>query len=326
MTTGLVSTLLSAQLHQTIVTLRTGISDTSLEAITGRHKDLTKHLNGRIGDAMIGQKALDDIEREQKQLNLRSSRLEFTQRSLESVQVAGADLGIRLIGSVAVNNYDDIQTDAQNAESALQKAFSALSARYGQRQLFSGDATATGPLNTVDDMMVDLKALRDAAATGADLQTELDTYFDDPAGGWQTDIYNGTTTVSDPDAVLAIDPAVTAMIKNLATIALAADEPDNPVLIGSTSDVLTDAAQGVVRATDMLIDLRVLTGNKQEQVEVRQQALIVETSLFSESYNKLTSRDQYAAVTELRLMETALESSYLLTSRLSSLNLTNFIR
>lgn len=325
MTTGLVSTLLSAQLHQTIVTLRTGISDTSLEAITGRHKDLTKHLNGRIGDAMMGQKALDDIEREQKQLNLRSSRLEFTQRSLESVQLAGADIGIRLIGAVAVENFDDIQTDAQNARSALQKAFSALSARYGQRQLFSGDATATGPLDTVDEMMTDLEALRDAALTGADLQAELDTYFDDPAGGWQTEIYNGTTTVSDPDAVLAIDPAVTAMIKNLATIALAADVPDDPVLIG-TSDVLNDAAQGVVRATDMLIDIRVLTGNKQEQVEVRQQALVIETTLFSESFNKLTSRDQYAAVTELRLMETALESSYLLTSRLSSLNLTNFIR
>lgn len=324
MTTGLVSTLLSAQLHQTVVTLRNDISDTSLEAVTGRHKDMTSHLNGRIGDGMLSQKAVDDIEREQRQLQTRASRLEFTQRSLESIQEAGSNIGTRVIGAAAVDNFDDIELEGKNARSALEKVFSALSARFGQRQLFSGDATSTGPVNTVDEMMTDIEALRDAAVTGTDLQASLDTYFEDPAGGWQTDIYNGTTTSSDPDSVLAIDPAITAMVKNLATIALAADTADNPVLTGESS-VVADAAAGVVNATDMLIDLRVITGNKQEQVAIRQQNLVTESTILSEAFNELTYRDQFAAVSELRQMETALEASYLLTSRLSNLNLTNFL-
>ena len=313
MNTGLVSSLLSAQLHQTVTTLRNNISDTSVEAITGRHQDLTSHLNGRIGDGMLGQKAVDDVEREQRQLDTRASRLEFTQRSLEAVQEAGSDIGVRVIGATAVDNFDDIELEGKNARSALEKVFSSLNSRFGQRQLFSGDATSTGPLNSVDEMMADLEAFRDAAATGTDLQADLDAYFDDPAGGWQTDIYNGTDTVSDSDSVLAIDPAITAMVKSLATIALAADSADNPVLTGESS-VVADAATGVVNATDMLIDLRVIKGNAQEQISVRQDNLVTELTLLSEAFNQLTSRDQFAAVSELRQMETALEASYLLLS------------
>ena len=325
MTTGLISQLLSPQLSQTVSDLRDRISAVSLETVTGRHFDVTKHLNGRIGDAMIGQKALDDIEREQSQLQLRQSRLEQVQLSLETIQEAGGGIGVHIIGAVALGNTEEIEQGALDAETALGKVFSALSARHGQRQLFSGDATATGPLQPLDDLLSAIDDLRNTAVDAADFQASIDAYFDDPAGGWQTNMYNGTTTTSDPDGVLAVDPAITELVKGLATLAAARGNAENPIF-ASPSTVLNDGANTVVAATDRIIDLQVTTGSKQEQIVARQRVLVAETTIMSQSLSDLVSKDQFEAATELRRLESSLEASYLLTSRLSNLTLTNFIR
>ena len=325
MTVGLISQLLSPQLSQTVSDLRTRISEVSLETVTGRHFDVTQHLNGRVGDAMIGQKAVEDIEREQLQLQIRQSRLDQVQLSLETIQKAGADIGTNIIAAVALNNTDEIKNGAISAETALGKIFSALSARQGQRQLFSGDATASGPLNPLEDLLADIETLRDTATDPADFQASVDTYFDDPAGGWQSTIYNGTATTSDPDGVLAIDPAITQLVKGLSTLAIAKDDPEHPILI-SPSSVLSDGANTVIQATDAMIDLQVSTGAKQEEIETRQRTLVAESTLIAQSVNDMISRDQFEAATELRRLESSLEASYLLTSRLSNLTLTNFIR
>lgn len=325
MTSGLISQLISPQLSQTVSDLRDGISQSSLETVTGRHFDVTTHLNGRIGDALIGQKAVDDIEREQSQLSLRESRLNQVQLSLETIQEAGGGIGTQIIGAVALGDTARIQSSAQEAETALGKIFSALSARHGSRQLFSGDATSTGPLNPLEDLLTDIEALRDGAVDAADFEASVATYFDNPAGGWQTDIYNGTTTTSDPDGVLAIDPAITDLVKGLATLAIAKDNPDHAVL-APPSDVLSNGANQVLAATDLVINLQVTTGSKQEQIATRQQTLVSESTILTQSLSNLINKDQFEAATELRQYEAALEASYILTSRLSNLSLTNFIR
>ena len=325
MTSGLISPLISSQLTSTISTLRERISETSMEAVTGRHSDLSKHLNGRIGDAMLGQKALDDITRETSQLDLRMSRLELTNQSLETIQDAGSGLGIEVLGAITVGNTERIELGGKNAKNALDKIFSALNSRHGQRQLFSGDATATGPVSPPEDLLADLRAILNTATDAADFQTSIDDYFDSATGGWQTTIYNGTATSSDPDAVLAIDPAITEMVKGLATLALADGAVSHPLFTGN-SDVLMTAAQTITSASDSMIDLRVTVGNRQEQIVTRQNTLVAETSILSEAFNKMTGRDQYEAASELTLLETSLEASYLLTSRLSNLSLVNYLR
>ena len=67
------SGLMTASLGQHISELRTQIGKTSTEATTGRYEDLTLHLSGRIGKAMLGQKALADISTDREVLNLRAN-------------------------------------------------------------------------------------------------------------------------------------------------------------------------------------------------------------------------------------------------------------
>lgn len=323
---GLINTLLSPQLTQNVSDLRARIAVTSTEAVTGRYVDLTEHLNGRIGDAMLTQKALDDIERENSKLDLLMSRLELTQQSLETIQLSGEGIGTRVLGSIAVNNVEQIEVGGQDAKVALDRIFSALSTRFGQRHLFSGDATASGAVDLTDDMLTDVRDILLNATDAADFEANIDTYFNDPAGGWQTDIYNGTPTTSDPNGVLAIDPAITEMVKGLAVLALADDHANHSILSADTTDVLKTASQTVTTATELVIDLRVRVGRSEEQILARQDTLVAETTILSETFNDMTGRDQFEAATELQQLESSLQASYLLTARLSNLTLLNFIR
>ena len=80
--------LISAQFTQTIADLRQSISRTAEEATTGRYSDLTAHLSGRIGSAMLSQKGIEDIAFQREQLSYRETRLDVTQRSLTFVMIA----------------------------------------------------------------------------------------------------------------------------------------------------------------------------------------------------------------------------------------------
>lgn len=322
----LISNLLSPQLSQTITDLRSRISVTATEAVTGRHSDLTTHLNGRIGDAMLTQKALDDIASEQSRLDLTLTRLEFTQTSLGVIQETN-DNGIstRLLSSLAAENTAQIESNGREAKNALDVVFTALNARVNERQLFSGDATSSGPLQPLSELLADVQNILDTSLDAADFQANIDTYFDDPAGGWQSSIYNGTPTASDPDAIVAIDPAITELVKGYATLALADGSLDNPILADDPG-VLTQASQSINDGITQVIDLRVKIGQGEERVTIRQDTLVAENSILSETFNALTGRDQFEAATELRQLETSLEASYLLTSRLANLTLLNNIR
>ena len=66
------SGLMTSTLSQHISELRSQIGKTSTEATTGRYEDLTLHLSGQIGKAMLSQKALTDLTSEKEVLDLRS--------------------------------------------------------------------------------------------------------------------------------------------------------------------------------------------------------------------------------------------------------------
>ena len=54
--------LINAKLSKNVAQLREQINDVSSEAVTGKRADLSKFLSGRIGEAMLSQKALEDIQ------------------------------------------------------------------------------------------------------------------------------------------------------------------------------------------------------------------------------------------------------------------------
>ena len=319
------NSLISASFTQNITDLRQNISRTAEEVTTGRYSDLAAHLSGRVGTAMLGQKALDDIGFQREQLGQREARLDVTQRSLTLIHDRTLGIDIDMQQALGSGNLANQGLAARDAKAALTDVFSALNVRFGERYLFAGDATATQPLPNPDDLLTDIRQIAGAAADPAAFAAALDTYFNTPGGGWQQDIYGGTATASDPDAVTAGNPALVQLISNLAVLAIS-DPADSPALIAQNPDLVGTAAQGLTSGLTALTNLRADRGVVQEQLSVQKESLDVEETIFTSAFNALTARDQYEAAGALKDLESSLEASYLLTTRLASLSLLNFLR
>ena len=319
------STLISAKLSQNVADIRARINDVSAEAVTGRRADLTSHLSGRIGDAMLSQKALLDLTDEQGALSLREARIDLAQQSLGRIQTTTDGLSARLLSAVGFEDQPEIDAVARDAASALDTLVTSLNARHGERYLFAGDATSTQPFAGKEQLLDDVRQIAVDASDPADFEARINDYFNSPTGGWQQTIYQGDAATSDPDGVTAIDPSITKLVSGLAVMAIGGQD-DSPGILGQSSGALELAAERVSEGQTDLTTARASLGVIQERIADSQKQLETEETILTEAFNSITSRDQYEAASELRELESNLEASYLLTARLSNLNLMNFLR
>ena len=316
---------LTSTLSKTITDLRDRVATTSQEAVTGRYSDLTEHLSGRIGNAMLSQQAIDSIQQDRERLTLREARLDIVQDSLSVIQDSSEGLSVSMLSAAGTGDAIVQENTARDARAALEQTFTALNVRHGDRFLFAGDATSTVPMGSVDDLLAEIGTLAAGSATPGDFEAALETYFNDPDGGWRTNIYNGLPTSSDPDGITGTDPALTQLISGLAVMALGNPEEGVPA-ISSNRDFLELGANRARTGVTDLTQLRASRGLIQAQISRGLETLGTEEVVLTNAFNVLTSRDQYEAASELKELEASLEASYLLTSRLASLNLLNFLR
>lgn len=319
------NSIVSASFTQNIADMRARATTVAEESVTGQYSDLTKHLGGRIGDAMIGEKALSDIASQRSLLGIREARLDLTQKSLGSVQERVAGLEVQMLSALGTGDIPGKDLVSRDAAAALSDIFSVLNTRHGDRFLFSGDETATQPFSTTDQLLNDIFQIAATAVDAADFETQLDDYFHSPTGGWQTSVYAGSSLATDPDSVTATDPALVEIISGLAVMAIS-NSSNNLSLLTTHPEIVRAGAERIGTGTNALVNLRADVGIIQERVAKEQQGLDTEETILNNVYNKMVGRDQYDAASELKQLEASLEAAYVLTSRLSNLSLLNFLR
>lgn len=319
------NSIVSASFTQNIADMKARATTVAQESVTGQHADLTKHLGGRIGDAMTSHKALADIANQRGLLSIRAGRLDLAQQSLGGVQERISGLEVRMLSALSMGDLPGQNLVARDAEAALRDTFNALNSRHGDRFLFAGDQTATQPLNNPDQLLADILQIANTATSAADFELQLDQYFQSPTGGWLTSIYGGTTTSSDPDAVTAADPAIVEVISALAVMAISTPS-NNITLFNENPEIIAASAERIGTGSTALVNLRADIGISQERIAKSRESLDTEEAILNTVYNSMVGRDQYAAASELKQLEAGLEAAYLLTSRLSNLNLLNFLR
>jgi len=318
------SGLMTASLSQHISELRSQIGQTSTEATTGRYEDLTLHLSGRIGKAMLSQKALTDISTDREVLNLRATRLSLIQTSLGTVQDSSSGIAANMLSAIGGEHETEIGIAARDAKTALSATLSSLNARYGDRFLFSGDATATLPFPDQTALLSDLELIAETATDAADFKTQLDDYFNSPTGGWLQNIYKGSPTASDAESVTADNAAIKSLISDLAVLAISGPEGSLATLSGY-SDLVQETSLSLSASETKITNLRADLGVYEERNAISLKTLDTEETLLNASFNDLTARDQYEAATELQSLQTTLEASYMITARLSQLSLINYL-
>lgn len=318
-------TLLSTGLNDTVSKIRDRIDTTSEEAVTGRYSDLTTHLSGRIGSAMLSQKAMDDLKNERTQLSIREARLDIAQQGLTVIHDDINTLNVRMQNALGSGDHATREAVVTDAQAALDQMFLVLNSRHGERYLFAGDATATKPFADVETFLSDIRQIATTATDADDFTTRLDAYFNTPGTGWQQNVYSGTATASDPGAVTGMDPAITKIASSLAIFALSGSDEAIPLFEGN-SDAVQAAATTLTEGQGKLTNVRADRGVLQSQLARSQESLNLEETILTATFNQMTGRDQYEAASELRQLETSLEASYTLTARLANLSLLNFLR
>lgn len=332
MSAGSVPDILSfSRLSRKISDLKSRADTTRTEAVTGRYEDLTAHLKGDVGGAQLLKKALDDAKAYGSLLSQAELRAQTTQYVLSSTASAANGIGSAAVAAFKTNDGVQLEIISEQARGALTSLFSDLNATLGGRTLFSGDATNSPALAAPETFFADMQAIFSSASDTADLEAQLDAYFNDPAGGFETNIYLGGDGKT-PDVELspgvrinasakANDAEIKDLMRGLAELAFY----DGAGFSGAESTGWA-GAERVLTAEANLTTYRAAIGVSESRIAAAKERYANEETVLARLYNAKTARDPYEAASELQLLESQLEASYLLSVRLGRLSLTNYMR
>lgn len=327
-----VPTLLTHQrLSGAAAELRREAEAARTEFVTGRIADLPKALGRGVGEAHLLRKAVDDIGLQREAIARAGLRASVTQRALADIGAGAAALNADLAAALGRSDEKTIAVAAVSARDALDAAFSRLNVRVEGRSLFAGDAADRNALSSADALIADIAGLYAGAATPAQFAADLDVYFNDPAGGFQTSIYQGgagalsSLEIAHGQTVSATaradEQGVKDLLRGLAVIAVAGAGAPSP----DRNAALAGAGASLVAGADGVLDIRTRIGIEEQRVGAAQSRLDAEEPVLTEAYNAMTSRDPYEAASRLQGLEAQIDASYVLTSRLANLSLAKYL-
>ncbi|MEE2690793.1 MAG: flagellin [Pseudomonadota bacterium] len=334
MSGGVPDILSHSRLARLVADMKSRADVARTEAVTGRYEDVTKANNGDIGGVHLLLKAVEDAKAYQSTLSLAETRAGQTQAAMASLTADTRRLATDTLSFLGRGDYVAMTTSAADAKATLSTMFSALSVSVAGRALFSGDAVDRAPLADVEDLISDVQAILAAAPDAASAEAALDTYFNDPAGGFETSIYAGGAG-NAPDVEIAPGVRIAAsvkanaqpikdMMRSLAVIANFDTLPGGS--IAERDALVTSAANLSIDAEDRLTDMRAAVGISEARISASKTRYEAEETVLTNVYNQKTANDPFEAAAALKALESQLEASYLMTARLSQLSLANFLR
>lgn len=328
---GFPTLLQYSRLNASISDIKQRSEQLRVELSTGRIADLSAELAGSVGDAQLIRKAIGDIANQQTAITRALGRAQTSQLSLSRAADGATELGANVLDAVGRNDDSAIGIFATKAQLQLDAAFTAFNQRYEGRALFSGDEVQQNALADAETLLNDVRAIFAGAADAAQLETDLDTYFNTAGGGFETNIYVGgagnaaRTEISDGELISysakADEQPVRDLLRSFATLIVAEEETG----FVDRDAALSTAASGLIEASDAVALIRARIGASEERMAAAQTRLDAEHTSLAETYNERTARDPYEAATLLQQLETQLQTSFTLTARISRLTLANFL-
>lgn len=334
MSNSTVPDLLSySRLSRLVSEVKSRTTVASAEVVSGRYEDATAAVKGDIGAVHLLKKAVEDARHYQTSLSLAETRASLTQASLKTLTTQTTELSTSALSALDKGEAASLKLYDDQARGALQTIFSALNTSEGGRALFGGDEAGRAPLASLDQLLLDVQAIMAAGPDAASVDTALDVYFDDPAGGFQTTIYQGGAGDA-PSVELAPGVRVAASVKADAQplkdlirgLAVIANYETPPAGSPAERDaVVRDGVLLTLKAENDITDMRAQLGIAESQISNAKSRYAEAETLYTTLYNEKTARDPYEAAAELQQLEAQLESSYLVTARLSRLTLANYL-
>ncbi len=318
-------------LQENISSIKGRLDTARTEAVTGRAADVARAVDGDTAKVNLLSEAVAYAEDRTSVLSFEGSRMSTAQDALGAMRTLSGDTLAALRLPEASSASAGKAVAERTALAGLEDTVSRLNGSFGGRPLFGGDSGAA-PLASAEDILTGLRTVIAASPDIGTALTDIQAWFDDPAGGFETAIYRGgtgnapTVELSKGDrtatSVRADDQALRDLLRGFAVTALAAEAPD----AASRATMQETGAAVLAQAEDSVIQLQASLGVREERVATAMADHQAQVSTLSIAYNDLVGVDQAEAATEMQLLETQLEAAYLTTTRMTNLSLLNFLR
>ena len=322
------------QLQRQNTALKTSLNTLANELSSGNASDLVKANNGdtaKLSAVDNRLKVLSSLKYLTAETQL---TLSATQTALSHIDTQRGALAEPLI--LITNESTDLQVDeaARASRDRFDGLVQTLNTRLGDDSLFAGTAVNNAAFTSTDVMVADIVAQIGGATDSTTIMTTIDTWFDDPAGGFATVAYTGDTgdqvvrrldnaTKVTLDA-RADDPGIKAVLKGAVYASIASeigglDKRTKAELLFAGGVQLQSAASDLAKIQGRLGYVE----GEVERVSVEQSS---EQAALNIARNLMTQADPFETATELQAIQTQLETHYAMTARLSRLSLAEYLR
>ena len=315
--------------------IKSEIADLSQSLASGMKTDVSKHLRGEFAELAAIERSVRSLKAHQTAQRETTTLLETAQIALGTIQDLTTEMAPALISAGNSSHPALLQSAASDAAQKFDSVVSALNVRIADRAIFSGRSTDRAALPGGRDILDALSADLAGASTPSDAANQIDVWFDDPAGGFSTTIYQGADTpippipVSDTEAVdfklTANAPEIRNLLKSIAKAALSVELPQ----LRETSDqaeFLRSAGEDMLTTQTDLALVRANVGALESYNDIAITRANTSLSAFEIARAEIYKADPYEAATALELAQTQLEAVYTLTARISRLSLTDFLK
>ena len=322
-------------LQKSGVQSRLDLNRLSTELTTGRVESPARHLRGDIGMLHAIENRLSRITGFDTALKQTVTAFDTAQSALDLVAQAGKSLGEKLvITSQSTAGADARTVAASAARSVLDEIVSALSVTVAGRAVFSGTVTDRTPLASREALIAALAPEVAGMTNAADVTAALQAWFMDPGTGFADAVYRGGPAAvggliddAQPGPALptAEDPAIRRQMMAAAMVVLVDDGALNLNDTQARTVMQTAMTTLLGNAADVAA-LQARVGVAQEVLDQRQLRLSLERDRLEQLRSDKIGADPYTTATALERARVQLESIYTLTSRLSRLTLTEYLR
>ena len=326
---------LSTVLQRNGSAVRANLQQAGVEMSTGLKSDLIAATNGNLDQIFSIDRALGHLKQQSVDLAKAQSRAEATQLNLGTIQDVASPFGTDLLASVSRSDFTSARIFAKNAEAELTSVVRALNGEFAGRRLFSGAADGQIAIAGTDVLLAQVSSILTAAPDATTALTEIDAFFDDVGGGFETLIYSGATedaaSVMTPEGeridymVRADAQPIREVLKGMA-ITAAFDQGMFGGDLDEMKTLLSSAGQDMVSGADGVVLMRADIGAAEAGIADGQAYAAAQKNSLDLARTSLAGVDVFDAAARFAALETQLTATYTVTSRLSSLTLTNFLR
>lgn len=323
------------QLSRFTAQRRAGLDRLSQELATGIKADLGAAVAGDFGPFAGIERNLRRLEALDTSNTETAGFFSAAQIALESTQEITQDAASALLTAAGARDATLIGTAAQDARQKFSSVVSRLNTQFAGRAIFAGTATDSAALAPAEDMLAQIAAATAGLTDTASVVAAVETWFDDPGGGFETFAYRGAlnnlgamTTAAGESVTMPLradDRALRDLLKGYALAALV-DLGILSASIEDRADLIEQAATGLLAAGDDLSRLRATIGAGEARIEDARARNAAETAAYELLRGDIVNADPYETATRLQETYSQIETLYTITARLAALRFSDYMR